>query len=435
MTAIPALGPETALPLSVPVETTLDNGLRVTVYPHSATGLVDAGLRFNGAGAPMAAADLLASTALTGTADLDQEAIAARLQGMGGSLGVGSSADHLTLRGSALSENTAGLFDTMADILTGARYPEHEFDTEQKRLVDSLSVAEKEASYVVGRELNARLWPDHPYGHQDPTSAEVEAVTQADVAALHRDRLGPDGAEFILVADTDPDVLLSQVKAIFGEWDGGRAFPPNAALPAWQKKPLLLRHRDNSVQSAIRVAAPAVGRTHPDNAAQQLANLVYGGYFSSRLVANLREEKGYGYSPRSSVHHRPAGSVQVSYVDVANDVTAPALEETYRELDGLTANPPTRDELDQARNYALGSLRLALASQGGLAGYATTLAADGLPLSWIGEHAENLQRVTVDDVVRVAGERLSSAQSVTVVLGDRDATAAGLADLGEIEEA
>ncbi|WP_025272460.1 M16 family metallopeptidase [Haloglycomyces albus] len=433
-TIIPELGPETSLPLPEPYRAELDNGLRVAVYPFRDTGLVDVRLRFNAAYANIAAADLLTATFLSGTDEWSQAELAARLQSLGATVGVSSSSDHLTLNASVLSEYTTKLFEILAHVFTGATYPDREFGTERARMVDSITVAEREPSYVVGKLLHKRLWDGHPYGYQEPTSAEVSDVAADEVRRLHDERLRPGAAELTVVTAADPSEVVRQLNAVFSDWSGNNDTDTIAPLPPWKTGPIVLGDRDNAVQSAIRVATPTVGRTHPDNAAMQLANLIYGGYFSSRLTANLREDKGYGYSPRSSIQHRPAGSVQLSVVDVATEVTAAALEETYAELDGMSSNPPSQEELDQARQYALGNLKLALAGQSGLIGYASNLAANGLSLDWLKGHTERLQRVTVDDIVRVSAERLNSRRAVTVVSGDVAAISGELRALGSVEE-
>ena len=126
-------------------------------------------------------------------------------------------------------------------------------------------------------------------------------------------------------------------------------------------------HRPGSVQSQLRLTAPAVGRADPAYAALQLANLVFGGYFSSRWMENIREDKGYTYGAHSGVEFVPGGGVLGLETDVASDVTAAALLETRYELGRLVAVPPTAAEVDAARAYAIGSLAISLDSQGGLA--------------------------------------------------------------------
>ena len=120
------------------------------------------------------------------------------------------------------------------------------------------------------------------------------------------------------------------------------------------------------MQSQLRLSAPALPRLDRRYAALQLANLVFGGYFSSRWMENVREDKGYTYGAHSGTEFVPGGAVLSVETDVASDVTAAALLETRYELGRMTAVPPTADEIDAARRYAVGSLLISLDSQGGL---------------------------------------------------------------------
>jgi predicted Zn-dependent peptidase len=189
------------------------------------------------------------------------------------------------------------------------------------------------------------------------------------------------------------------------------------------------------VQSSLRLALPAIGRTHPDHAPLQLANLVFGGYFSSRWVENIREDKGYTYSPHSVVEHSVAGSSLILSADVATDVTAAALLETYYELGRIATVPVSPDELEQARQYALGSLLLGMSTQAGLAGLATTYAAYGLRLDYLVEHAARLAGATSEEVGAAAATYLAPAAAVTVVLGDADIVARPLSAISTVERA
>jgi predicted Zn-dependent peptidase len=149
-------------------------------------------------------------------------------------------------------------------------------------------------------------------------------------------------------------------------------------------------------------------------------------------VENIREDKGYSYGPNSMVEHSVAGSSLVVSAEVATEVTAPALLETWYELGRLATVPPSVAELDQARQYALGSLQLGMATQAGLAGLASTYAGLGLRLDYLARHASALATATVDDVAAVAARYLSPARAVTVVLGDATKVEPGLATLTRV---
>ena len=170
-------------------------------------------------------------------------------------------------------------------------------------------------------------------------------------------------------------------------------------------------HRAGSVQSQLRLSAPALPRLDARYAALQLANLVFGGYFSSRWMENIREDKGYTYGAHSGTEFVPGGAVLSVETDVASDVTAAALLETRYELGRMTAVPPTADEIDAARRYAVGSLLISLDSQGGFGSTLATLAADDVPVQWLRDHPARLEAVTVDEVA-AAARRVLRAERV-----------------------
>src|SRR5256885_15958540 len=143
----------------------------------------------------------------------------------------------------------------------------------------------------------------------------------------------PDGAVLVLVGDIDPAAAIDEVESALGRWGGTGPHIELPPQPPLVPGPLTLVDRPGSVQSSLRLALPGVPRTHPDHAALQLANLVFGGYFSSRWVENIREDKGYTYGPHSLIEHSVAGTILVVSAEVATEVTGPALLETWYELD------------------------------------------------------------------------------------------------------
>jgi predicted Zn-dependent peptidase len=189
------------------------------------------------------------------------------------------------------------------------------------------------------------------------------------------------------------------------------------------------------VQSTIRFARNVPDRTSPEYAALSLANMVFGGYFSSRWSANLREDKGYTYGTHSTFEHPVAGSRLVLSTDVATEVTAPALLESWYELGRIVSLPVEQGELDQARRYAIGSLQVGTASQGGLASLLSMLASAGLGVEYLRDFPQQLQAVTVDDAHAAAAKYLSPRHLTTVVVGDAAVIADGISALTEVERA
>ena len=413
-------------------ERTLDSGMRVLAVRKPGVPLVELRLRipFLSARAGHAArASLLSSAALTGAGELDRTGLAAAVQALGGDLGVGVDADRLMFSGNVLAANLRPLLALLADVLTSASYPAGEVDAERDRLVEKLTIARSRAGVVAGEALAQRLYGDHPYARDLPRTGDVAAATAAQVRTLHAQRVLPDGAALVVVGDVSPARTLDVVEAALADWMGAPTRSRAPKLPPIEPGALVLVDRPGSVQSTLRLGGRALPRDHPDYPALQLANLIFGGYFSSRWNENIREDKGYTYGPHSRIEHNTLGSVLLLDADVATDVTAPAFLETLYELGKISSLPVTQDELASVRQYAIGSLALSTATQAGLASTLASLAGTGLSADWLAEHPQRLATVSIGDVNSAAAQFFGPAGLVSVVVGDAAQVAGPLAAL------
>ncbi|WP_189045039.1 M16 family metallopeptidase [Micromonospora sonchi] len=433
--SLPPLGPTRRLKVPRQAERTLDNGLTVIAVRRPAVPLVEVRLWIPFGRAHLARAHLLAQTILSGTETMSSVQIAAELQKIGGGLSVGLDPDRLTLFGTGLATGLDRMLEILAEVLTDASYPAEWVGVERDRLVDGIQVALSQPAHLARIALLKRIYGRHPYAVQTPDPEQVRAVRPAGLRTLHAQRVHPAGAVLVLVGDVRPERALDVAEKALGGWQGEGQRGDVPPAPPLTSGPLLLVDRPGSVQSSLRLALPAVPRTHPDHAALQLANLIFGGYFSSRWVENIREDKGYTYGPHSLVEHSVGGSLLVAAAEVATEVTAPALLETNYELGRLATVPPTPEELEQARQYALGTLQLGVSTQAGLAALISTYAGNGLRLDFLPEHAARLARASADDIAEAAARYLAPARAVTVVLGDAERIASSLATLAPIETA
>ncbi|MEH0843919.1 pitrilysin family protein [Micromonospora sp. CPCC 205711] len=427
--ALPPLGPNRRLKLPKQAERTLANGLTVIAVRRPAVPLVELRLWMPFGRAHLARGAMLAQTVLSGTETHTATQIAAELQRVGGGLSAGVDPDRLMLSGASLVTGLDRMLEILADVLTGATYPTDWVDTERDRLVDRIQVAQSQPAHLARTALLKRIYGRHPYAVQTPEPDQVRAIRPPALRKLHAERVRPAEAVLVLVGDFQPERVLDGAETALSAWTGEGHPVDLPPAPALQPGPLLLVDRPGSVQSSLRIALPAVPRTHPDHAALQLANLVFGGYFSSRWTENIREDKGYTYGPYSAIEHSVAGSVLIAAAEVATEVTGPALLETTYELGRLASLPPKPDELEQARQYALGTLQLGMSTQAGLASLTSAYAGNGLRLDFLAEHAARLAAATVDDVAAAAARYLAPAHAVTVVLGDAERVAAPLAAL------
>ncbi|GAA0541396.1 pitrilysin family protein [Paractinoplanes ferrugineus] len=432
---LPDLVPDAKLKLPKEVERTLPSGLTVIAIRRTSVPLVEVRLRVPFSKAPLPRATLLSQSLFTGTGTMSSVDIAAELQKVGGGLSAGLDPDRLLVTGNALAGGLDRMLEILAAVLTDPAYPKQEVVTERDRLVDHLQVALQQPAHLARTALLKRMYGSHPYAVQTPEPEQIRAVRPAGLRSLHADRVSPTGAVLVLVGDINPEKAIDAAEKALGSWTGPGRDENLPAAPALEPGPLLLVDRPGSVQSSLRMALPAVPRTDPSYAPLQLANLIFGGYFSSRWVENIREDKGYTYGPHTSIEHYLAGSALMVAAEVATEVTGPSLLETLYELGRIASLPPREEELEQARRYALGTLRLGMSTQAGLAGLASMYASFGLRLEHLREHSAALAGATLDQVAAAAAEFMAPSRAVTVVLGDAARIQAPLAALTTIEPA
>ncbi|MGW4483441.1 M16 family metallopeptidase [Amycolatopsis sp. NPDC004368] len=432
---LPELGAQRAASDLSHVDTTLSNGLRVLAVRKASVPLVEVRLWIPFAGEDAlhpATAEVLAETLLTGTSQRDRVEIDAELALIGGDLGAGVDPERLYLNGSALSEGLPTLLDVLGDVLTGATYAEAEVARERERLIERIAVSRTQPRTIAREALQKQRYGDHPVTREVPEASDVAAVASDQVRALHAASVLPRGSVLVIVGDIDPDTVPAELERALGGWASDRSAVVLPPLPELTGGNVLLVPRAGAVQSQIRLSAQAVARTHPSYAALQMANLAFGGYFSSRLVENIREDKGYTYGAHSGFEFTGENAVVNVDADTANEVTAAALLETRYELGRLGLVPPTAEEVESVRQYAIGSLLTSTSSQSGLAGQLMALATTGLGVEWLQEHPARLAAVTGEQVAEAALEYFAPKRFTGVVVGDAEVLAPKLTALGDV---
>ena len=246
------------------------------------------------------------------------------------------------------------------------------------------------------------------------------AYQREDLQSVYRDAYTPENGLLMLVGDFDPQGMLKLIEKIFGTWSGRKPGAKEfAAPPNPQGRRVYLVHNPGSVQTQILVGCHAITRKHPDWLPLGLTNSLYGGAFNSRLVMNIREDKGYTYSPRSAVHPlRQHGYFSISAA-VRNEVVAATLTEIFYELDKLRSVPVPESELADAQNYLTGVFSLGLATQEGLLSQFSTVELNELPADYLETYRDKIRAVTPAELMATARKYCDSANLQIVVVGDR----------------
>jgi predicted Zn-dependent peptidase len=376
---------------------------------------------------------MTAAVVRTGTAARASRQIEEELRRIGADLSTNAGADSSAISFSGLAESSRELLALVADLARNAAFPANEFERERRQRLEELRIERATPGFLASERLRKSLFGTHPYASIAPTEAQVLAYTREQLADFYRAHYVAPNALLILVGDFSTPRLLEQVERIFGASPASAPVRPQFAPPAQPRgRRVHLVHLPGAVQTQMMVGNLAITRAHPDWLPLTLANAVYGGAFNSRLVMNIREQKGYTYSPRSAANalrHHGYFSVHAA---VRNDVTAATLAEIFYEMDRMRALPVGEEELANTRNYLSGVFSLGLATQDALAGQLVLVYLNQLPEDYLQTYRDKIRALTPGDVLAAARKYFDSANADIVVVGDRAQVADQAALFGEV---
>lgn len=434
---LPPYGPE--MPLAAPAvkSTKLDNGLTVWLvsepgFPKIALTLaIRGGFGSDPVDRP-GISDLLAKTIDQGTSARTARQIAQDLQGAGGDLTANPSKDSILVSTIFLSSKLDKGLTVFADVVRNASFPEDEVALAKRNAIDKLKQQEAQPSFLASRAIAKVLFGDHPYHVTSPTEECITASTPANLRKIYAERFRPDQALFVAVGDFDNARMLSEIRSRFETWKAPAtaSVPAPATFSAVPQHAVFIVPRPGSVQTTLQVGMFGPLRSDPDYEAALVANAVYGGTFGSRLVSNIREDKGYTYSPFAALQTYRAAGVLVTRADVRNEVTAPTFNEITYELNRLATTAPTPDELKQVERYLVGIEAIQLQSREAVAGELARLWVSGLPPEEIGVYGRKVASTSADDVNAAARKYFPAAKAAIVAVGEEKVIREALSPFG-----
>lgn len=439
---LPPLGPERAVPNPHVDATTLPNGLAVQVVPRPGVPLVTVrlvtrgGMALDPPGSP-GLARLLAATLREGTRSRTGVRIADLAQEAGGDLSAGAGPDSLTIGASGLAARLPLLLDLVSDVARHPAFPEEGVERAKDLALEDLETSESEPFFLAVRAFARAVYGSHPYGTISPTAASIDAVTPELLAAEACRRIRPDRSLLLVAGDVDAAEVRCEAQRLFGDWAADGAPPAPVPLPATGPGPrrILVLDRPGSVQTNLLVGNLGFPRTDPDAWPLELAMTIYGASFTSRLVQNLREEKGYTYSPGAGASWLDGCGTVRSFAAVRNEVTGAALNEILHEMERMATTEPSDEEMERAFRRDAGSHAISLQTAGGVADELARLWVLGLPPDEIGRVVDALAGVTKADVRRASRRVFGTGFARIVAVGDAAAIREELATFGELVEA
>lgn len=401
---------------------TLDNGMGVTLVQYGTVPkvLVQLNVRvgnLNESASEVFLADLTGDLMREGTTTRTGQQISAQAAAMGGDVFVNVGLDESSVAGDVLGDFAADYIRLVADVARNPAFPESELARLKANMVRNITVQQRQPGTQTLIKFRETMYPDHPYGRLYPTVEQVNGYTLAQIRAFHAANWGAQRAHMTVTGRFDDRAVEAAIREAFGSWERGQPPVINVPTPV-ARRAVETVDRPNAPQSTIAMGVPVANPSSPDWIPLVVTNAMLGGYFSSRITANLREDKGYTYSPFSQLSTRYRDTYWAENADVTSAHTGASVHEIFYEIDRMRNTPPTAEELTGVQNYLAGNFVLANSSRGGVAGQLNFVRLHGLDRSFLTNYVRNVMAVTPTDVQRTAQQYLDPARMLLVVTGD-----------------
>jgi zinc protease len=371
-------------------------------------------------------AEMTAAVWDEGTRRRSAEQIATELTDIGATLSVACEWDTTSARLFTLKRHLAKALDVYADVLREPAFPRSELQRQRGIAAGRLAQIRNEPLVLGPMAVNQLLFgAEHPYGHPQWGSQSVlEQFTPEKLREFYRASMRPEQAGLIAVGDITMPELTAALEKVLGGWrsaERAQALTTMPPIPPAQPTRLVLVDKPGAAQSVIDVALVGAERKSPDYFPLLVMNMAFGGQFSSRLNLNLREQKGYTYGARSMFEWRvrePGPFVAAASVQTA--VTAPALTEFLKELEGMVGGRPVdAKELDFCQKFITRGYAAGFETPSQIATQLETLFVYQLPDDYFNSVVPGVRAVTADEVMAVAKKYLALDRLAVVLVGDR----------------
>ena len=401
----------------------LDNGLQATLIPFGNVPKATVSIIVRSGnlneGDQTWLADLSGDFFLEGTTSRSGEDIARSAAAIGGQISVTINEDQTTVSGDVLAEFTPQMVELLAEVVRSPAFAESELERLKRDRLRALSVAQSQPQQMAIAAFRKALYGDHPYGRMLPDEAQLAAYSMDDVRNFYNNNFGAQRTQVYVAGVFDTAATRAAINDSFASWEEGPEVLINVPSPVSGKVVVDVVDRPGASQSNVILGLPTVSPGHDDQIALQISNTLLGGYFSSRITANIREDKGYTYSPFSSLSTRYKDSYWAQTAAISTNDTGPALQEIMYEIDNLQKNPPPVEELDGVKNYAAGIFVLQNSTRNGIINVLNQIDLHELPDTYLTDYVSSVFALTPEQVSETTGKYLRQEDMTLTVVGDR----------------
>jgi zinc protease len=434
--AAPALAIPRDFKLPAKQQFTLPNGMKVTLVPFGATPKLDVQLVVRVGNVDETAdqvwlADLMSDLLREGSTSKSATEINTAVASMGGTFNSSVSLDEMTVSGQALSEHATSLIQLLAEVALQPRFPDSELARIKQNRLRTLAVQKSQPGTLATEKFHNVMFPNHPYGRYFPTEAQLQGYTVQQVKDFYNQHFTAARAHLFVAGQFDVNAVSNAIRSAFSGWKAGQAVKP-VQPKMTNKRAIYIVDRPGAVQSSMWIGGPTIDPSNSDYRALQVTNMLLGGAFGSRITRNIREDKGYTYSPFSQVSTRYRNAFWSEVADVTTNVTGASLKEIFAEIDRLQKDPPTAVELKGIQDNMIGTYMMQGSTRGGVIALLRALNLHDLPESYVSEYVKQVSAVTPQDVTRMAQKYITDDNFTIVIVGDRKVIEEQVKPYGEL---
>jgi predicted Zn-dependent peptidase len=363
-------------------------------------------------------ADLTGDMMKEGTTAMDFKTISRKVAAMGGEISISVGPDNTTISGSVLSEFAPDLIKVIADVVMNPALPASQIERLKSDLKRQLSVQKSQPQSQAIESFNSIIYKDHPYGRTFPTQEMLSSYTIEMVKGFYEKNFGAKRSVIYVVGKFDESAVQKSIEEALNSWKEGPEINYVPATPTKSAEVSMI-DRPGAPQTTVIIGLPTITPKHDDYVALQVTNSLLGGSFGSRITSNIRENKGYTYSPFSAIQNYKNTSVWYEQADITTEHTGDALQEIAKEVNTLQKEVPSKEELTGIQNYMAGVFVLQNSTSGGIIGQLNFIETHGLSDEYLTNRVKNIYAVTPEKVSAIAKDHFKYEDMTLVLVGDQ----------------
>lgn len=333
----------------------------------------------------------------------------------------------------SLREHLNASLEVLSDVVQHPEFPDDELTRVRKNVLTGILQEEDQPNVLANKVFLKTIYgKHHPYGYPLlGTFNTVKSITSTELREKYVSFFKPNNASIVVVGDIGLAEINDTIESVFAGWESSSTPPVDlSGIADRDHTGIYLVNRPGAVQSQIRIGHRGLERRHKDYFPVRVMNQILGGQFTSRINLNLREDKGYTYGASSLWEMRKFGGHFVANGGFQGEYTDRSVDEIMKELHRIRGEEVTEDELDAAKDGLIRSLPRQFETPSQIASQLANIALYDLPHNYFDTFVENVQKVSVEAVKRVACEYVHPAKVTIVVVGDVEKIKSPLEKLG-----